>query len=223
MSELTTSEAAKRLGLTRRRVLSMLRSGELQGRRIGDTWLVERHTVLSRELLGSAPGRPLSPNTTRAILDALSTGARLTERHAGLVRSRETSALASSLARSVVVLRFASRDVERAAALLNPTAESALDRIVDDVNGRLAGHGRDTHGYPKGLTLEELIDEALLVPDAEGAVRVYRFRDEVFPWGETPRALVAVDATRSEKARVRAAGLDALHQMRGAWLAARMR
>lgn len=223
MSELTTSEAAERLGLTRRRVLAMLRSGELRGRRIGETWLVERHAVLSRELLGSARGRPLSPSTTRAILDALSSGAGLTERHAGLVRSRDTPALASWLARSVVVLRFASRDVGRAAGLLNPTAESALDRIVDDVSGRLAGHGRDIHGYPKGLTLEELIDEALLVSDTEGAVRVYRFRDDVFPWQETPRALVAVDATRSEQARVRAAGLDALDRMRSAWLAARMR
>ncbi|WOF22619.1 hypothetical protein N8K70_14670 [Microbacterium betulae] len=88
----------------------------------------------------------------------------------------------------MVVARFASRDVEGAAALLSPTGENALDRIVDDSSGRLAGAHREVHGDVKGLTLDELMDEALLVPAAEGVVHVYRFRDVEFRWEGTPRA-----------------------------------
>ncbi|WP_380043917.1 helix-turn-helix domain-containing protein [Kribbella deserti] len=44
-SELSTSEAAKRLGRTRERVVQMLNAGELLGRKVGRAWLVDAQSV----------------------------------------------------------------------------------------------------------------------------------------------------------------------------------
>lgn len=44
-SELTTAEAAERLGLTRERVGQLLNRGELAGRKVGRAWLVDAGSV----------------------------------------------------------------------------------------------------------------------------------------------------------------------------------
>lgn len=40
-----TTEAAKALGVTRRRVLAMLQSGVLKGRKHGDMWLIKQSDI----------------------------------------------------------------------------------------------------------------------------------------------------------------------------------
>lgn len=41
MSEMSTAEAAERLGLTRERVCQLLAAGDLTGRKVGRAWLVD--------------------------------------------------------------------------------------------------------------------------------------------------------------------------------------
>jgi excisionase family DNA binding protein len=53
---LTTTQAAERLGVSRRRVLAMIRSGRLRAERIGRDWLIaEADLALVQE---RKPGRP---------------------------------------------------------------------------------------------------------------------------------------------------------------------
>ena len=56
------------------------------------------------------------------------------------------------------------------------------------------------HGYLRGGGLEDVIDEAGLVDDADGRLVIYRLKadDQSWPTGHVaPRALVAVDCARS--------------------------
>jgi len=219
MASLTTDEAARRLGISSRRVVELLRHGLLDGRQVHTEWLVSEASVGSRTRAGRSNGRPLTPATTRAVVQALSGEGTLGSRHRSLVTDRDVLSLASALSRPVRVDRYAVRDLDLVRPRLRPTGEDALDRIVEAPVAALAGVSRSVHGYLRDVDLADLVDDVGLVPADDGAVHIHRFRDDVFPWHDVPRALVAVDAARSEAARVRAAGLDALERMRSSWLA----
>lgn len=220
MQFVTTEEAAKRLGVSTRRVVDMLTRKQLAGQKVHRSWLVSAAAVDERERLQHSHGRPVKAATARAVIDALSTGTALPVRQQAIVQRRRVEQLAAALARSVSMERFATRSPELAAEHLHFTGENALDQIVDHPADALAGRDWQIHGYPKGMSYEELTDYAMLVRDDDNPrVVVYRFEDEIFPWRSTPAALVAVDAARSEVSRVRAAGLEALERMRSRWLA----
>lgn len=111
------------------------------------------------------------------------------------------------------------RDPQLALERLHLTAESALQRLTTETGESLAGQSPEIHGYPRDTSMEDLIDDAMLVRSDEGTVHVYQFRDGLFPWEETPAALIAADAARSDSSRVHAAGIDALEKKRTKWLA----
>ncbi|GAB2518688.1 hypothetical protein GCM10027064_15450 [Microbacterium petrolearium] len=220
MEFVTTEEAAKRLGVSTRRVVDMLTSKQLAGQKVHRSWLVSAAAVDERERLQHSHGRPVKATTARAVIGALSAGTALPVRQQAIVQHRGAGQLAAALARSVRVERFATRSPELAAEHLHFTGENALAQIVAHAGDALAGRARQLHGYPKDMSFEELVDHAMLVRDDENPrVVLYRFEDEIFPWRSTPAALVAVDAARSEVSRVRAAGLEALERMRSRWLA----
>ena len=212
-----TDEAAERLGVSTRRVVQLLRHGGLEGEQVHRTWLVSVSSVAERELSGSARGRPTRPATARALVDALSTGGVLNPRHARLIHSRSADDLARLIVQSRRVEVFATRDVSLALPLLALTGESACDRLVEDPAAVLTGRSHITAGYPRGVRIDDLVSDALLVPDPQGSVRLHVFEDGVFPWPETPIALVAADAMRSATARVRDTGRDALTRMMSGW------
>ncbi|MWV57777.1 helix-turn-helix domain-containing protein [Rathayibacter sp. VKM Ac-2754] len=218
----TTDEAARRLGVSPRRVVDMLTTGQLAGEKVHRSWLVSAAAVDEREHLSHAPGRPVSAVTARALVTALSDGSRLTSRQEALIRRRTTEQLVTAVSRSVRIERFATRRPELAAEHLHLTGESAIARLGAHAGEALVGQAKQTHGYPRGMTYDELVDHAMLVPDDEnGRVVLHRFDDEIFPWPETPRALIAIDAARDDQARVRTAGLDAVERLRSSWLADR--
>ncbi|MCT1397066.1 helix-turn-helix domain-containing protein [Microbacterium sp. p3-SID338] len=220
MQFVTTEEAARRLGVSTRRVVDMLTSKQLAGQKVHRSWLVSEAAVSERERLQYGDGRPLKAATARAVVGALSAGTALPARQRAIVQHRGVEQLTAVLARSTRVERFATRNPELAAEHLHFTGANALERIVTHANDALVGPARQLHGYPKGLPYEELIDHAMLVRDDENArVVLYRFEDDIFPWDTTPTALVAVDAARSDISRVHAVGLEALERMRNQWLA----
>ncbi|WKK72353.1 hypothetical protein Q0F99_05085 [Rathayibacter oskolensis] len=105
---------------------------------------------------------------------------------------------------------------------MHPTGESAIARLSARAGEGLVGQAKRLHGYPRGMTYDELVDHAMLVRDDEtGGITLHRFVDEIFPWSETPAALIAIDSARDGQARVRMAGLDAVERLRNSWLADR--
>ena len=94
---------------------------------------------------------------------------------------------------------------------------SALEALGE----HLVGRSDMAHGYLRGGGLEDVIDEAGLVDDADGRLVIYRLKadDQSWPTGHVaPRALVAVDCARSGTARVHAVGVRTLEDLRQRWL-----
>ena len=62
---MSVNDAAEKLGVTGSRVRAMLKSGVLQGNKIGNTWAVSEESVARRLQDGTHPGRPkTTPNRT---------------------------------------------------------------------------------------------------------------------------------------------------------------
>lgn len=219
MSYLSTDEAAQQLGVTPRRIVQLLNQHVLDGHRVQRDWLVSASSVQQRQALTAARGRPMTSQTARSLVDALDRDVSLPARRADLVRNRDPELLSSAIAHSVVIDTFMTRDPKTALERLHLTGESALDRITSLPGEALIGTAREVHGYLQSTSLEDLIDDAMLVRSDEGTVHIYRFRDDEFPWTETPATLIAVDAARSMNSRVRTAGLEALDRKRTRWLA----
>ncbi|WP_454137105.1 hypothetical protein [Microbacterium paulum] len=94
---------------------------------------------------------------------------------------------------------------------------SALEALGE----HLVGRSDMAHGYLRGGGLEDVIDEAGLVDDADGRLVIYRLKadDQSWPTGHVaPRALVAVDCARLGTARVHAVGVRTLEDLRRRWL-----
>lgn len=217
--EISTKEAARRLQVSPQRVLSLLHDQQLAGRLVGRTWLVDETSVATRALLGISAGRPWTGATVRRIVDALSNGARLSARDASLVKRTSAEELAAKIGQTIIVRPYSTKWKERAIDHLTLTGESATDRIAAGPGRRLHASAGGLHGYVRSEdAFHALMASARLVEDPTGDVLVYRIRDDVFPWSETPAALIAADCFRSTSTRVRSVGIDALQQMRTQWL-----
>lgn len=55
---LSVEEAARKLGVSGARVRALLKAGQLEGQKIGNTWAVAETSVAARVQSGSHPGRP---------------------------------------------------------------------------------------------------------------------------------------------------------------------
>jgi excisionase family DNA binding protein len=72
MDYVSVAEAAKELGLSPRRVRSLVENAQLAGRQVGGHWLIEREAVEALNLQQRPNGRPLSKSSVWHILAALS-------------------------------------------------------------------------------------------------------------------------------------------------------
>lgn len=217
--EISTTEAARRLQVSPQRVLSLLHDEQLAGRLVGRMWLVDETSVATRAALGMSAGRPWTAATIRRIVDAFSDGGRLGKRDTGLVMRTSAEGLAAKMGQAITVRRYSTKWMERVAEHLTLTGASAIDRITTEPGRQLHAGARGLHGYVRnGDAFRTLTSAARLVEDSTGDVFVYRIHDDVFPWAETPVALVAADCVRSTSTRVRSVGVDALQGMRAQWL-----
>jgi excisionase family DNA binding protein len=64
MPSLTTAEAAAILGLTRRRVLALIRAGLLKAEKPGRDWVVDRDSVERLKKIDRPRGRPIARKDT---------------------------------------------------------------------------------------------------------------------------------------------------------------
>jgi hypothetical protein len=218
---ISVQEAATRLQVTPQRVLVMLQQSLLVGQQIGKIWTVDEASVAARVGTSVGAGRPLAPRTARALIDAM------TDPDTAVLRSRDRNFLVRSDAMMIAtkirqachITRYSSRWAEKVAEHLNLTGDSAVNRIAVEAGSQILPDKRAIHGYVRSDDeLRTLIRDARLVEDSAGAVHVYSFKDDVFPWEQTPLALVAVDCALSMRARVKSAGLAALERMQTSWV-----
>ncbi len=221
----TVTEAAERLGITRRAVTYLLDDGSLTGRRlINGTWLVDADSVSRWEQIGQrGKGRPLNTATAWAVLWELSgldaewlertTRFRLRDR----IRGYDAAGLARAVAKRTVAHRYRAANAERAAEGLIATGRAVADvlgmGLIRD-ESRVAGYVRDG-------TADAWADSHFMLSDSTGQDVIY---DNTLPIrydaDEMPSAVVAADLARSTDTRERSAALRALEQMRQTWLAA---
>ncbi|MBQ9022041.1 MAG: helix-turn-helix domain-containing protein [Eggerthellaceae bacterium] len=63
---LSTKEAAQQLKVSEQRVRKMLADGQLQGEKLGRSWMVSEESVQQRKLHGAHPGRPKETTSSAA-------------------------------------------------------------------------------------------------------------------------------------------------------------
>lgn len=226
MADLTATELAERLGVTRQHALGLLGSGVIAGRRLASgAWLADGDAVARYEIAARrGRGRSLDPGTAWGLLWELS-GLRadwLGESTRARVRRRIRESSAEDLAKAVVkrtvAHRYTAANVERAAAGLIATGRAAADTLGTE----LISDRRRVCGYVRSSTPDEHAATHFMVADASGQDVVYENTLPIdFDGDIMPRAVVAVDLATSTDTRERSAGLRALEEMRLVWLAAR--
>ncbi|GAA1056946.1 hypothetical protein GCM10017608_10380 [Agromyces luteolus] len=233
MSMVTAGEAARRLGISRRRVAELWHAGALRGSKNSAGLSIELASVHERELIGAIPGRPWSGDIVWEVIAILSGEAGTptdTSEASRRILKHDSPDLARRMVAAVDVERYDARDLERdrddIRRSLALTGASALDRIERDRAARVVDQqeGQSIHGYVRhdDASRDAFLEEFDLVPSPTGDVFLHRFKSGTPRIAdETPAALVAADCTRSTTTRIRRAGLDALERMRNAWLAER--
>jgi len=223
--ELSVSEAAERLGVTRARVRSLLAAGRLAGRHAGSLWLVDGDAVAQRlESVASAKGRPFS---TRIAWSA-----------AALLDGQDISWLTTS-ERSRLRSRLRQGDAQTCRWRMRSRASTTRYRIADADIGDLIstrgvvlggisaashyalglGHGHEAEVYTDAAG--QLVDEFFLVESARGNLVLH---SEIAGWhlktartvdgvSVVPRLVVAADLLDSDDTRSRSAGDRLLKQI----------
>ncbi len=218
MAEITVADAARRLSVSEQRTRQMLRGGEIRGRQLGRAWLVDADSVQRRRIEHVGAGRVWSDRTIKEIVGALSDGEAIDAKSAARLRRTDTGTLWRKIAQGVTVTTYRTRHADQLLDYLALSGESALDQLGE----QLVGQSRVLHGYLRGISLEDAIDEAGLVEDSEGNIAIHQLRSGNADWiGEhyARRALIAVDCARTGTRRVSSVGYRALEEMRQVWLA----
>jgi hypothetical protein len=226
MTDLTATELAECLGVTRQRALGLLGSGAIAGCRLASgAWLADGDAVVRYEIAARrGKGRSLDPGTAWGLLWEIS-GRRadwLGESTRARVRRRirESSAedLAKAVAARTVAHRYTSTNAERAAAGLILTGRAAADILGTE----LISDRRHVCGYVRSGTPDEYAATRFMLVDTGGQDIVYDNTLPIdFDGDIMPKGVVAVDLATSTDTRERSAGLRVLEELRQARLAAR--
>lgn len=226
MSDLTATELADRLGVTRRRAVELLGSGEIAGRQlVNGTWLADSDAVARYEVLGErGSGRTLDRDTAWGLLwelsglDAAWMNSRTRARVRQRIRESTSDGLVKAVAKRTVAHRYTAANAERAAAGLIATGRAAADVLGTE----LSSDQRRVSGYVRSGTPDEYAASHFMAADISGQDVIYENTLPVDCDGDVmPRAVVAADLATSTDTRERSGGLRAIEEMRQARLAAR--
>lgn len=232
--EINVQEASRRLGVNDSRVRQLLRAGDLRGRHVGRSWLIQADDVARLERSVRRPGRPLAPKRAWAVLDLLVGGRApwLSDSARSQVR-RYVADLADPTPDDWrAALRQRSRVLD---VLAHPAAIQRLRR--DDAVMRAGASAAVDRGFDL-LLLEEPVPEFYLATDrwpglhrslalrvgAEPNLRV-RIPNEIWPFGraddfsasEVGDAVLAADLLESAEPRAVAAGAARLGELLASW------
>lgn len=226
MTDLTATQLAERLGVTRRRALDLLRAGEIAGRQlVNGTWLADSDAVARYEVSANrGSGRTLDAATAWGLLWELSgleadwlsasTRARVRRR----IRDSDASAIVTAVSKRAKMHRFTAANAERASAGLIRTGRAAVSVLDTD----LIEDTRQVSGYVRVGAVGDYARSHFMVPQSNGRDVLYENSLPIGYEAETmPAAVVAADIAVGTDTRERSAGLQALEEMRRQWLAVR--
>lgn len=223
MTDMTATELAERLGVTRRRATDLLASGAVAGRRLANgTWLADVDSVTRYEFTARGRrGRALDAATAWGLLWEISglDADWLTPNTRSRVRRRIGQTGAEDLVRAVAsrttARRYRAANAERAAEGLITTGRAAAGRLGTE----LIDDRRRVSGYVRSGTADAYAEAHFMVADIAGQDVIYentlpiRYDDDAMP-----AAVIAADLAMSTDTRERSAGLSALEELRRAWL-----
>lgn len=218
MDEVTTDQAAARLGVSRQEVLRLINQGALPARRVGRMFLVHPTPLAARERVRPGRGRPFAARVAWAALweiggqaaDWLSRSQR--SRLRSWLRDHDAAdvALACRKRAHVHDLRILPAYLERLSTSSGTvrTGMSVAGAVGADIVG-----SEDVELYCSGKTLADLSATYLLAPATSPNVRIrvpsFEFPD-LFRRVAMPPAVVAADLADSADGRTRRAGLELL-------------
>lgn len=225
MADITATQLAERLGVTKRRALDLLRTETIAARQLANgMWLADSDAVARYEISASpGSGRTLDAATAWGLLwelsgldaDWLSSSTRARVRRR--IRDSNASMIASAVSKRSRVHRFTAANAERASVDLIRTGRAAANVLDAD----LIEDTRQVSGYIRSGTIQEYAKTHFMVPQANGRDVLYENSLPIDYEAETmPSAVVAADLATSTDTRERSAALRALEEMRQRWLAA---
>jgi hypothetical protein len=227
MTDLTATELATRLGVTRRRALALLADNKISARRLANgTWLANADAVARFERTAQrGSGRTLSADAAWGLLwelSGLEVGWLSASTHAR-VRRRIREATGAEIA-TVVAARtsahyFAAANAERASANLIQTGRTASE-VLATLGADLITDRRRVSGYVRAGTVADYAVSNFMIAMADGSdvlfenTLPFEFAGDIMP-----SAVVAADLARSTDTRERAAGIQAIEELKKRWLA----
>lgn len=224
MTDLTATELAARLGISRRYAVDLLADGAISGRKLSSgAWLADADSVLRYETSARrGGGRKLDADTAWGLLWELSGlhPAWLTRSTLSRVRGRLRTWGAEELARATSgrtrAHRYRAANATKASEELIATGRSAASQLhvglMDDT--------RQVCGYVRHGEVGAYARKHFMVASTSGQDVLYDNTLPITYEGDTmPAAVVAADLAVSTDTRERSGGLRALAEMRNAWLA----
>lgn len=211
---MSTAEAAKELGLSRRRVTELVRDGALEAQRLsGDRWVIEERSLAQFQIRDRISGRPWDSGIAWEIIQVLSGVVdEISPRAALRLRKADSRTLTAQVQRLIKVEKYDARHLDAQDQHLFLTGDSAVKAIDPRIHG-----GSDVlHAYTDVDNVGRHFDA---VRYGQGNLALYSWRDgKQRVVGVPPAALIAIDAARSGDSRVRNAGYEFIEKGRQAWL-----
>lgn len=217
---LSTSDAARQLGVQPSRVRALLEAGELRGFKLGERWAVQAESIRERRAGFAPAGRLLEPANAWAVLalasgdsaPALTADARWRLRR--LLNKQGLAGLAPRMRRRAHRERYQAHP-----GVLAPLSQ--LPELVRTGISAAAAHGLDLAGgneldaYVSPLSRDELVRAYALEPvRAGGNVSLRVLLDGLWPFvahqAVAPLAAVALDLSEDADSRSLRAGDEAL-------------
>lgn len=208
----STTRVAQELGLSRRRISELVRTGGLDATYVAGHWVVDSSDVAKFRVLHRAQGRPWDSTLAWEMINELSG-------HGGDISSRAELRLLNTNAVTFIaqVQRLIQVDWYEARKLNGQNLPGCLtgDSAISTIDRHLLGSSNALHLYTNVVDVVQHCDAVRYV---QGNLAVYSWRDGAQRvLDSTPSVLIAIDAARSTDARVRASGIEFVEQELSAW------
>ena len=224
MAELTTSELAARLEISRRHATDLVASGAIGGRRLSTgVWLAHSDSVVRYEARARrGKGRKMDPATAWGLLWELS-GLRATWlqpstrfRVGARIREMAPDEIARAVADRTRAYSFTAANPAKAAAGLIATGRA----VGGVLKVGLMDDARHVSGYTRQGSVEDYARKSFMVASPSGGDTIYA---NTLPFdydGDVmPVAVIAADLAVGTDTRERSGGLRALAELRREWQA----
>lgn len=223
MNDLTTSELAARLGITRRHATELVGSGAVDGRQLSSgQWLASADSVVRYESRARrGKGRKLDTATAWGLLWELS-GLEVTwltpstrSRVRARIRAMEPDAIARAVADRTRAYHFTAANAARAQTGLIATAAA----VAGSLRVGLMDDSRRVSGYPRRQSVQDYARDNFMAPLLSGGDVLYENTLPIaYDSAAMPEAVIAADLATSTDTRERSGALRALQELRSAWL-----